>query len=292
MVRNTVVNIDVERDLSSPIEPDNSQPPANLLVSLRRSRLAHPIVIVAWISGVLIAINAPNYAALALIPITLFLLVSKQPLLSGAILTSALFTIFGAVGNFLYLGVTAIDVHTISTAMIFHLFFTLGVYLGGLAVPRSVSQPRPILQQLWAILMLATIFLLIARFALNGTPLLNASGNRLEGISQLNPYLGLISGVLPIITAYLPSYRGGLTTVLKFIVAFLVFLTGSRLLLAAVLVGYVYQYLRGRSDRKMTRSGRLVLLSLVGLALLITAIVNIYSIRTTQNVTLTWQERV
>lgn len=251
------------------------------------------LAVVLWIAAVLLIQFAPGAGPAALVPIALMASLGRQRLISSAVLVSALVTVYGASGIVQYFGLTTINDQTLATAMMFHLFFSLGAFLGAGSARSLPTRYSPTLKRVWIVIASVAITVLVARFALTGVPLFGGNSGRLAGVAGLPPLFGLASGGFPILTAYIPSGKGKPQTILKAAVALLVFGTGSRLLLAAVILGFVYQAVNARQEAPLGRRARRgTVLAVIGILALVFAVVSVYDLRTDEGAAVLWEGRV
>lgn len=242
-------------------------------------------------AGALLAINFPHYSRFAILPIVLLAFVSPRKIIVVSSLAGALITLYGASGEVNYLGVAVVSDSAVAAAMTFYLFLAGGAYLGSLTRPQRQAAAFTARPPIWNLLAIAAIAVLAGRFALTGVPLLAGNDNRLIGVAGLPPLMGLASGVLPILTAYVPAPSGVRASIMKVTVCVLVFGTGSRLLLAAVLLGFIYQYATARSASGGTSGARRRAFAVASGFLLIYAVIRVYEIRTDPAAALIWEGR-
>lgn len=193
-----------------------------------------------------------------------------------ALIACGLIVLYGSAGQANYLGLASIQPSTVASAIVVLSAMSLGIFLGsgaGMLVKRT--HPRLVTPRMWIALALAAILILLARLS-GGVPLLAGDAARLESVANVSPVLGLLSGVLPIVVAYLPTRGSRTVLVLKVTVALLVLATASRLLLAAVLLGFL---IRSEWFGRM-RGFRARALLVAALAIVTFAVLRVYSIRT------------
>lgn len=189
-----------------------------------------------------------------------------------------LVTLYGAAGTVSYLGVTTINSNTVAYAVAFAGFLSTGIFLGlGVFAPVPVGSGhvgRTTRLLIGAVACLA----LLVRFR-NGVPLLQGDEGRLASVASENPYIGLASGVLPITFAFL---RGADWATWAFRIAILVLVlgTGSRLLLAAVVIGVVSS--TGANLNQLPARSRVFLV--VAVIAGVTAVLQVYSYRTSEEI--------
>lgn len=258
--------------------------------SLKSAIMAAPFVFVVSITFTLLLIMVPASAILgALVPLLLLLCTkAKRPLLA-ACLVGNLLMLFGSTGEVEFLGRVVISGETTVTAVLFSNSLAFSIFLTSNFSSRNSMSSRTVVipsSTHIALLALASI-LLLARFT-SGVPLFLGDSGRLSGLLSTNPYLGLFSGVVPIAAAFLVSKKSNLVLTLKIIVLILVIGTASRLLLGAVLVGFVSSstLLKGGISAKTK-----AYLVVAGLATLL-AVTKIYAARTAEGIQRIYESRI
>jgi hypothetical protein len=130
------------------------------------------------------------------------------------------------------------------------------------------------------------IGLLLFRLS-SGIPIIEGDAARLQSVSSINPYLGLASGTLPIVSAFI-ARKGRLVYAAQLVMVILVFGTGSRLLLAAVIVGFVSRSSVFRGGPVALRNRIYVgVIGVIGLF----ALLRIYALRTEASIVDTFASR-
>lgn len=249
-------------------------------------RATTPLALASWLAAVVANAALPSQHLWAILGITAMFLAAQRRAILGAFLIAATMTVYGAGGEVAYLGTISIYDSTVAIALNFLLFGALGSFLfSGRA--KHTYDPTP-LGPAWTVLAFVSIALLLARFALGGVPLLLGNTARLEGNASLPAVLGLASGVLPIVLAFVPHEPSRLRSTLKIALAVLVFATASRLLIAAVLLGLLLQTPFFRRRRSIKR----VIAAAIGLALIVVAVLRVYALRTDESIALNFGGRV
>jgi hypothetical protein len=191
-----------------------------------------------------------------------------------ALFISAVITWYGASGVVPYLGVSAIPDRSLALALNFFLFASLGAFLVGGSSPQAQRDRH--LGRSWTLLAFAAIALLLTRFAVSGVPILLGDAGRLAGVANLSAVIGLASGALPIAVAFLPHVPSAASIWLKVVLAVLVFATASRLLLAAVLIGFL---VRSPLLRRGSSAAQRYIFA-AGIGLIVLLIIRVYALRT------------
>lgn len=193
-----------------------------------------------------------------------------------AFVIGAVVVLYGSSGQASYLGLTTIRPETSTSALTIMAVMALGVFLSTSAGQRVERRaPRMISHRVWVTLAVFAIALLLLRFT-SGIPVLAGDAGRLASVASVSPLVGLASGVLPIVVAFLPTPTSKLVTALKILITLLVVGTASRLLLAAVVIGFVVRSKAFQSARGL--GPRLALAATVGVVAL--AVLRIYYVRT------------
>lgn len=242
-----------------------------------------------WLVCILLTYLWPSYASWSSIGVVLLALVAQNRVLIMSFFAGAIVAVFGAAGAVSYLGVIEIQAETVATAIRFYLFAAGGAYFLGRTQSVSDSKNKAITSRLSNTIGLIALGLLILRFATSGIPLLLGDSARLIGVAQMNPYLGLLSGIVPIIYAYLPAEKTRSTPLIQFAVVLAVLGTGSRLLFLAVMIGIATQYLR---ENKAKFSSRRALWTLALIAVSTTLVILVYSLRTDSHIAYVMASRV
>jgi hypothetical protein len=248
-----------------------------------------PIAVLSSLILSLLATLVPQIALLAAcVPLLLLLATDRfRPLLAACFLGNLLM-VFGSVGEVEFLGYLTISAFTPVVALTFSNVLSLTVFFMskfGSRIPRQPVQRIP--QQLHVVILVVSMALLLVRFT-SGIPILQGDASRLSGLLTVNPYLGLLSGIVPIAAAFLNSGKSRLLTALKIAVLLLVVGTASRLLLAAVLVGLVTS-----SALVTEKQTRRTYVYVIGTALLtVLAITKIYTARTAEGIQQAYEYRI
>jgi hypothetical protein len=229
--------------------------------------------LIVWSTSTFVVVSAPSLAPAALIGPVALAIDAKRPFLLWCCLLSELFILLGSVGEVSYIGTLSISQATVASALTFANVLALGVYLGN----RSPDS-RPVTAR-WSEsdnfkLVVGACLLLGLRFLAEGVPILHPEA-RLSSAAAGNHYLGLFSGVLPVVAAFLPGTATRRVRIAQLCMLFLVVGIGSRLLLGAVALGVVGSLYEeaGRTSR-----GRFYLISCGILGLFVLA--RLYLLRT------------
>lgn len=200
------------------------------------------IVVIYWL---------PNLCFLGSILIFSLALMKKNSTLYFALALSSLLVLYGASGEVLYFGSTAVSDAATSKAILFLMSLALGLHFGdSLPVSRLGHSQRNGAERIWFIVAFSSVAILCFRLS-SGIPLLEGDSSRLAGVIATSPILGLLSGAFPIATAFLKSPSSKAAIVLKLIVSILVIGTASRLLAMAVLLGF-FSSIPSKGKRKKT----------------------------------------
>lgn len=249
--------------------------------------LGRPFAVTAWLFSVLITWAAPDaYPTVSIGLLVLAIASAGQRSVIWAIFGGSLLILFGTSGTVEYFGVNIISSRSAATAMVFAAFMGLGAFL--IQRPAKAS-PRQFVgsNRLTLVLSLLACVLLLLRYT-SGVPLLSGDSGRLSGVALINPYLGLVSGVLPIVVTFSAGNRTRMVTGLHVLLILLVLGTGSRLLLGAVVLGFLARSSFG--SWKSLRFRSRVYLAVVG-ALGVFGVIRIYAIRTDQSIVETFAAR-
>lgn len=223
------------------------------------------------------------------VPLLLMLTTKNFRPLQAACLLGNILMVFGSSGEVEYLGYLTIAQSTSAFAIVFSNVMAISIY--SMSRGGVTSRPLPTVQvipsALHVSLLVGSAFFLLARFTA-GIPILQGDASRLSGLLTVNPYLGLVSGVLPIAAAFLTSKKSKLVLLLKILIVILVLGTASRLLLGAVLVGLVTSssLLRSRGAGK----GRLYLTAAGILTLF--SVTKVYAARTADGIQQVYENRL
>ncbi|WP_423182231.1 hypothetical protein [Arthrobacter sp. NyZ413] len=272
------------RDFSDEIQARHTSLSTSLLIGF-------PFLIALSAISTLLVILSPDAGPVAAIAPLLLCVTSKsvRPLLAACFAGNMLM-LFGAAGEVEYLGYLTIDSSTSAFAIAFSNVFAISI---ATISNRSFSVSRDKATQivplsLHAFLLIGSAVVLLARFT-SGIPLLQGDASRLNGLLTVNPYLGLLSGVLPITAAFLTSKKSKLTVTLKVIVAILVLGTASRLLLGGYLVGLATSSSLMSTGRVGKRQRFYIVL---GGVLAIVSIIKIYTARTAEGIQQVYENRL
>jgi hypothetical protein len=197
--------------------------------------------------------------------------------------------VYGSIGEVEFLGYLTISAFTPIAALSFSNALALTIFvISKFSQPDRSKKPALVIPpRVHAIVLFVSMSLLLVRFT-SGIPLLQGDASRLSGLLTVNPYLGLLSCIVPIAASFLTSGKSKFVTTLKFAVLILVVGTASRLLLAAVLVGLVTS--SSFVLEKHTRKGNIYL---IGTALLtVLAITKIYAARTAEGIQQAYEYRI
>lgn len=211
-----------------------------------------------------------------------------RPLLAACLLGNLL-TLYGSVGEVEFLGYLTISASTPSVGIMFSNAMAITIFIMsktrlGKSLPLPVREIPP---RVHAALLVLSIALVLIRFT-SGVPIFQGDASRLEGLLSVNPYLGLLSGVVPIGAAFLTSTGSKAIFTLKMVLLILVVGTASRLLLAAVLIGLVTS--SPVVMRKHNVKGRIYLVCASVLTVL--AITKIYAARTAVGIQQVYEYRI
>lgn len=258
-------------------------------VSNKGVLLAPPFIVVLAVTLTVLMLLFP-YAVVVAAAVPLLLFVSAQALrpLLGACLAGNSLMLYGSTGEVEFLGRLIIEPSTTAAAILFSNTLAVTVYV--MSCRRRLEKvaartPIPISVHIF-LLSLASI-LLLTRFT-GGIPVLQGDSGRLNGVLTTNPYLGLFSGVMPIAAAFLNSKKSKIVLALKVLVIVLVVGTASRLLLGAVLVGFI-------SSSRIVRGGLSAkarfYLAVAGIGTIF-AVTKIYSARTAEGIQQIYESRL
>ncbi len=251
-----------------------------------------PVVVLWCVILTLFVSFVPEFAAVgSWVPLLLLLTArSLRPIL-GACLVGNLFMLFGGTGEVEFIGYLIISPDTTTKAICFSNALATTVYVlsqnESFSSGTKLDRLRGVSVSLHVAVLIMAILLLLVRFT-SGIPLLQGDAGRLSGLLTVNPYLGLASGVLPIAASYLVSKGSAKVAVLRIFLVVLVVGTGSRLLLAAVLLGMVMsspfmrQRLGGRKRFYLLAAGVIALV----------AITRIYAARTEEGIQQIYASRI
>lgn len=252
--------------------------------------LATPLVLVLSVSLTLLMVLFPPAALLAASAPLMLLMTTRtmRPLLI-ACLVGNLLMLFGSSGEVEFLGRLQIDSSTTASAITFSNSMAIAIYSASKSNARRESLRGAVLLPIpfHVGLLSAAVVVLLVRFS-GGIPILQGDVGRLSGLLSINPYLGLLSGILPIAAVFLKSPKSHLVFVLKMLLLVLVVGTASRLLLGAVIVGIVSS--SGLLTGRLKGKSRFYLLS-AGV-ITIFAVTKIYAARTAEGIQQIYESRL
>lgn len=263
---------------------------AGASLQLKLDLLASPLVLVLSVSLTLLMLLFPSSAIIAAsVPLLLILTTRTLRPLLAACLIGNLLMIFGSSGEVEFLGRLVIDPSSTATAIIFSNSMAVTIYSVSKTNVRrpSLREPMVLTIPLHVGLLGAAVTVLLIRF-IGGVPILQGDAGRLSGLLTINPYLGLLSGILPIAAAFLKSSKSRLVFMLKILLLLLVVGTASRLLLGAVIVGIVSS--SGLFAGRLKGKSRFYLLA--GGVATVFAVTKIYSARTAEGIQQIYESRL
>ncbi|MEV7458192.1 hypothetical protein [Pseudarthrobacter oxydans] len=252
--------------------------------------LAPPFILVLAVTPtVLMLMFPPTVILAAAVPLILVWGTSAfRPLLTACLFGNGLM-LFGSAGEVEFLGRLIVAPETTVAAVLFSNSLAIVIFLMSKRHRRATAQTEPshIPTSLHIALLALAALLLVTRFT-GGIPVLQGDSGRLSGLLTTNPYLGLFSGVLPIAAAFLSSRKSNVVFALKVLVAVLVIGTASRLLLGAVLIGFISssRFVRGGLSGKTK-----LYLALSGIGTIL-AVTKIYSARTAEGIQKIYESRI
>lgn len=249
-----------------------------------------PIALVVSITLTLVIAVAPATSLLsAIVPLLLMTTTKNHRPLLAACLIGNLLMIFGSVGEVEFLGYLTIAPSTPAFAVAFSNTMAIAIY--AVSKRSAPSWPydsvRLTPSKVHVALLCSAIAFLLIRFTA-GIPILQGDASRLSGLLTVNPYLGLLSGIVPIAASFLSSKKSTLVFALKILVVVLVLGTASRLLLGAVLIGLVTSstFLQGKRSGK----SRFYLVG-AGLVTLV-SMTKVYAARTAEGIQQVYESRI
>lgn len=203
---------------------------------------------------------------------------TSRPLIISAWL-GGLVTTVGGTGQIAYLGTATVPLEVLVIPVIFACALSLGAFFS--ARPLSPgSDLRGIYLPIEAGvgLLLVGILLFGLRFS-SGIPLIMGNEARLDGVANVSPLLGLLSGTVAIAAAFTRTRPSPAVLILKVILLIAVLGSASRLLFLVVAVGIVSTSYTGR---RSTAEGKVIRTSLFVLCII--ALAFIYRVRTPDSV--------